>query len=73
MSKASRVALPVALLLASVTTSIAQPRPPRVPPRPPRITAPEFDGRSAGTAVALIVGGALVLSSLRTRRPSREL
>lgn len=78
MVKLPLFALPVALVLSTGPLAVAQTpdipeNPPRMaprtePPPAPVVTAPEFDGRSAGAAVAVLVGGALVLSSLRRRK-----
>ena len=67
----------VILLLSLLASADAQPRPrPRpspIPPRPPRtVHAPEFDAKTAGAAIALLAGGALVLSERLRRKRKRD-
>ena len=77
MSKSLLVALPLlACLVASVPAQV-QPHPggnpnPGPPTGVPAVRAPEFDARSAGAGVILVVGGALVLMSIRRHRSQPE-
>lgn len=73
------VLAPFVVLSASATAE-AQPRLPvqaapaaqaavsRTPPR--RIAAPEFNGKATGAAVALLLGGVLVVTDRLRRKPS---
>jgi MYXO-CTERM domain-containing protein len=56
--------LPLVLAVASVNPAVAQER-----RRRSCAHAPEFDPRASGAALALLVGGALLLSE-RRRRPA---
>jgi hypothetical protein len=58
--------VPLGLALSSVGSEA---KPKDKPPKP--IDAPELDMRASGAALALLVGGALVLSERRRRKPER--
>jgi hypothetical protein len=61
----------VPLVLALSSGSIGA-KPKDKPDKPPKPTsAPEFDARASGAALALLLGGAWVLSERRRRGPKR--
>ena len=77
MLKSLLVALSVATCLFAALPAQAQPYPggnpnPGPPSGVPAVRAPEFDSRSAGAGAVLVVGGALVLMSIRRRRSQPE-
>jgi len=57
---------PVVLALSAVTSD-AKPK-----PNPKPTSAPEFDPRAAGAALAFLLGGAWVLSERLRRRSGRD-
>ena len=67
MLKTLLLAVSVALALFSATAD-AKPKDGRPGRGPNPISAPEFDAKTAGAAVALLVGGAVVLTERLRRR-----
>lgn len=63
--------VPLVLALSTVVSD-ARPTPrPSNPPRPTPTSAPEFDPSASGAALALLLGGAWLLSERRRRGPER--
>jgi hypothetical protein len=58
--------VPVVLALSAVSSDAK----PKKPPRP--ASAPEFDPRAAGAALAFLVGGAWVIAERLRRRSERD-
>lgn len=68
MLKRFLLLVPIVLALSSFD-AVAKPKPDKGGGGPSPISAPEFDAKTAGAAVALLVGGVAVLSArLRRRR-----
>jgi MYXO-CTERM domain-containing protein len=62
--------VPLALTLS---VSSIEAKPGHKPPKPPKPTpAPEFDPSAGGAALALLLGGAWVLSERRRREAERD-
>lgn len=75
----SLLTLPLVVSVLAATPASAQPRTDDGPGRGggppsgvPSVRAPEFDVRSAGAGAILVIGGALVLMSIRRHRSQPE-
>ena len=66
LSSAFRLLTATAVALALFPAgALAKPKPDKPKPKAATLSAPEFDARSAGAALALLLGGILVLAERR--------